>query len=543
MTPQLLGLAILFGQPAPADPSAFINQELAKSWQTEKLTPADNADDRTFQRRASLDLIGRIPTLEEQQAYLKDPDKHRRKLLIDRLLAHDDFPRHWGNIWTDWLLGAAGDRKARTAFHEWMAAHFARNGSHKELAESVLLVKGALYNNPAGHFLSVHRGQPIPAKEWEKLGQYDMFPATAKTFRIFHARRLECVQCHDHAFDDFFRQHHFHAANLFFRQVGFTRKRAPNNEFTEHISDDPQLNKSGLLPMERRNGIIAFTRPRFLDGDVWKPDMKQTRREFFTERLVKHPQFARAHVNFLWAHFFGHGLTQTADFDDMIADNPVVHPKVMDRLAAEFVKSGYDSRALMRWICNSDAYGRSSVANKTNAGADKVVYFSRMQTRPLTRPQLVESLVVVFTMENYVKRRDKLRTEFFAELPPLVRQEVNHCEVEPLNPRGELSIPQALWLNNGTVWQREASAPDSTIAKLLKKVGGPAQKNMPKFIEEIYPVVYCRSATPKEVNLLLRHAEQMVGRSPQKNTPQFWRNLCEDIFWAMTNSAEFSLQH
>jgi hypothetical protein len=64
MSTQLLGLALLLGQPAN-DPTPVIDAELAKRWQEEKLTPAEKASDQEFLRRASLDLIGRIPTLQE----------------------------------------------------------------------------------------------------------------------------------------------------------------------------------------------------------------------------------------------------------------------------------------------------------------------------------------------------------------------------------------------------------------------------------------------------------------------------------------------
>ena len=59
MVPQVLSLAVLLSQ--PADPTAFINQELAKRWEAEKLTPAARTSDLGFQRRISLELIGRIP--------------------------------------------------------------------------------------------------------------------------------------------------------------------------------------------------------------------------------------------------------------------------------------------------------------------------------------------------------------------------------------------------------------------------------------------------------------------------------------------------
>src|SRR5437773_2230306 len=47
------------------DVVALINQEIAKGWKGNKLTPAERCTDYEFIRRASLDLIGRIAKVNE----------------------------------------------------------------------------------------------------------------------------------------------------------------------------------------------------------------------------------------------------------------------------------------------------------------------------------------------------------------------------------------------------------------------------------------------------------------------------------------------
>jgi mono/diheme cytochrome c family protein len=54
----------------PEDPTAAIDQFLVAGWQSRQLKPAPLCDDRTFVRRVTLDLIGRIPTPEETQSFL-----------------------------------------------------------------------------------------------------------------------------------------------------------------------------------------------------------------------------------------------------------------------------------------------------------------------------------------------------------------------------------------------------------------------------------------------------------------------------------------
>jgi hypothetical protein len=66
----------LAAQPAakPDDATVrFINETLAAGWRTHKLKPAAKVNDQHFLRRASLDVLGRIPTVEEIRTF--EPDR------------------------------------------------------------------------------------------------------------------------------------------------------------------------------------------------------------------------------------------------------------------------------------------------------------------------------------------------------------------------------------------------------------------------------------------------------------------------------------
>src|SRR5687768_12028046 len=57
------------------------------------VTPAPQADDATLVRRLTLDLVGRIPTAAEADAYVKSSDPGKRKQLVERLMASPAFAR------------------------------------------------------------------------------------------------------------------------------------------------------------------------------------------------------------------------------------------------------------------------------------------------------------------------------------------------------------------------------------------------------------------------------------------------------------------
>src|SRR6185369_9777507 len=68
---------------------------------------------------------------------------------------------------------------------------------------------------------------------------------------------------------------------------------------------------------------------------------------------------AREVVNRYWKHFLGRGIVEPED--DLRDTNPPSNPELLDALASDFARSGYDLRHLVRTICSSATYGLSSV--------------------------------------------------------------------------------------------------------------------------------------------------------------------------------------
>src|SRR5262245_49936994 len=89
------------GQPTtpatPAEIDRLISEELARL----QVTPAPLTTDEHFLRRVTLDVTGRLPTPTQIAAFTADPSPDKRTRLIDKLLADDDFARHWARYWRD----------------------------------------------------------------------------------------------------------------------------------------------------------------------------------------------------------------------------------------------------------------------------------------------------------------------------------------------------------------------------------------------------------------------------------------------------------
>ncbi|MGE3805863.1 MAG: DUF1549 domain-containing protein [Gemmataceae bacterium] len=506
---------------------AVINAQLASSWQAEQLKPARQIDDLGYLRRASLDLIGRIPTLEELRTFESDQAADKRARLIDRLLASEEYARHWAELWTGWLIGQDLEPESRAQLRNWLEIQLTANLSHRQLVHELLTASGRPDKNPAVHFLLANLGNRLTPGEEKKLGQFDMVPLTSKPMKLFLGIRIECTRCHDHPFNPEYRQRDFWGINSFYRQLELA-----DNE----LKDNPGFNSTNYVTYEKRTRVVIATRSQFLHGGKPPPDSKKTRRAQLAEYVVSHPNFARAQVNRLWGQLFGRGLCIHPTYDDFGEHNELVHPELMDGLARDFVLSGHDTKQLLRWICASDAYQLASTANPTNIDLGSDVYFSRMPLKALTLEQVYDSLQVANPLpvgETDPRRhraefiRANRLAELFIDRAPVDDSFCCGCFTLPEVPdRGTAAEATRLGLRliNGLETNRQL--PDK-----LRRAIDP--DDPARTIDVLFLAVLTRYPTKQEQASILAELKQ----------PADARRIWEDLYWALLNSNEFALNH
>lgn len=512
----------------PIKVSKNIDQLLFASWAAPKITPSGLVDDATFLRRATLDIIGRIPTPRERRAFTMEPSGDKRRRLVQRLLHSPEFPRYWSQVWTNWLLTRAVDPVNQERLRGWLENEFTHHTSHRDLAFKLITATGKARTNGAVVFLAEGRGEVIPVRQQLNEGRYDMVPTTSRVTRVFLGIDISCVQCHDHPFDPVFKQKHFWGLNGFFRQADpvdarpqAARRAGGAPEWI--LTEDSELNKNAIIFWANRRAVVLATRPTYLDGKKYDARFPATRREQLADYIISDQQFARAYVNRIWTQFFGRSLTQNPVMDDLGAHNEPVHPELLDTLAREFVTAKYDPRALIGWLCSTEAYQRTCAANASNADAELDVHFSRMVPKPMNAEQLLASSLVAARGKPVPAERDRLWQRWAmrfaadaAEAGPRPSCVDQHGGFEP-RPGTLMSLLNDRDLAWDNDWR--GREPDTVIG-------------------EIYLAVLNRHPRLNERENLARELEEH-GEQAGKNLTPFY----QDLFWALSNSNEFFFNH
>jgi hypothetical protein len=84
---------------------------------------------------------------------------------------------------------------------------------------------------------------------------------------------------------------------------------------------------------------------------------------------AKHPLTARVYVNRMWQSHFGSGIVQTVDDFGTQGTNPT-HPELLDYLAVEFIRSGWDVKHIHRLMVMSATYRQNSNIDAKNLERD-----------------------------------------------------------------------------------------------------------------------------------------------------------------------------
>jgi hypothetical protein len=333
--------------------------------------------DAVFVRRAYVDVLGTVPTAKEARDFIQDSDvKNKRVLLIDRLLARDEFADYWAMKWSDVLRIKAEFPvnlwpNAAQAYHRWVRASIAENKPYDKFARELLTASGSNFRvGPANFYRAVQNRAPESIASAVALtfmgARFESWPADRRT-----------------------------GMAAFFSQLGYK----PTGEWKEeHVFWDPfrasaapgniapgraaiaDIGRSATFPSQptaRPATNPVPTRAVFPDGTPVQLAPDRDPRETFADWLLtpQNPWFTRSIVNRVWAWLLGRGIIHEPD--DIRDDNPPVEPALLACLEKEMVACRYDLKRFYRVILTSETYQLSSRPGQPGSDTNALGYAVR----------------------------------------------------------------------------------------------------------------------------------------------------------------------
>jgi hypothetical protein len=545
--PHPLDAAPIVAPQLPSGPAyelaAAINKEIDAALAQAKVPASPLADDAEFLRRVCLDLNGTVPTYDRTIAFLMDADPQKRAKLIDELLTRPEYGKLFARQWADLLIKRDFDSNKRldtAPFVNWLADKLSNGAGWDAVVRDILTSSGKEADTPQAIFYLANQdnNQPSPAK------------LVGATGNLFMGIQIQCAECHVHPGVDKWAQKDFWGMAAFFAHVVADREKndkgrptpgtAMIHEVEKKASPRPMVAKKTGEKEVKPGGTITIPDPtdnkksvgtakaKFFEGPM--PALKSAPYRATLANWVTSTQdkyFAANAVNRLWAHLFARGLVQPVE--EMHDGNPASHPAVLQMLADALVKNGYDQKFVLRVLCNTRAYQRTSRPLPENAEADEKL-LARMPVKVVGAHELLASLVAVTgfgeadsqgrrpmrPMNNNPKRPDGpvTLTRFF---------DTREYDDDPTDfPFG---VPQVLKLMNTNLTNRAGEA----AARVAKSTGG----DRSRVIEDLYLTALTRRPKPAEL-------ERMSAYVARQSSPQ---QGYAGVMWALLNSAEFVSNH
>jgi len=488
----------------------LVNDKLHKL----RILPSGVCSDQEFVRRIYIDLVGLLPTPDEVKAFVADQNPKKRETLIDQLLGRKEFTEMWVMKWSELLQMHSVNNANEGTFYKnvllyynWLQDKLANNVPLDKMVSELLSAQGSTIATPATNYYQTER---------------DTLLVTENVAQVFMGMRIQCAQCHNHPFDRW-TMNDYYGFMAFFTQIGRKQTDDPREQIVFNKG-----NGNSVHPVTK-----AVVNPKFLGGEAPEIGKGEDRRAIMAKWLAsdQNPYFARNLSNITWAHFFGVGIIDPVD--DVRVSNPASNPELLDTLAGKLSEYKYDFKRLVRDICNSMTYQRSTKPNETNEG-DKF-NFARATVRRLRAEVLADALNTVTQVSTKYQGLPKgaravqiadgsVSNYFLTTFGRAERTTVCSCEVK-MDP----SLGQALhFLNGNTVHDNIKSG--RVVADLIEK----DKKSDEEIIRHLYLLSFAREPLPQEKELVMKQL---------KETPDQRKEIMEDLFWALLNSKEFYFNH
>jgi len=490
--------------PPQADPDYTnpIDQFILAKWVQANLPEAKQrphlCGDTEFLRRAYLDVIGVIPTIDEAKAFLADTAPNKREKLIDSLLARNaDYAANWTPFWEEAIAstdtGVVGGIVRHGDYQKWIYQNFVTNKPYDVMVAELIdpTMPGFRKTKP-----EKQNGDVYLYPSYVLNADHDQTIQTAaNTAQVFLGTSMKCASCHNH----------------------FLNREWPQARFLEFASLFASSNLEVVRCEAHTGKYVQAKFPFDLPGVPKDVPLDINSRLHRLAQILTDPtdeRFSKTIVNRLWKRYVGLGLFEPAD--DFRADRQPSHPELLAWLAYDFMQNGYDLKHTIRLILTSRTYQLQYDPKLEDhfdvAKPAEPRYFRSPTLRRLTAEELLDSIQIASTQQLDSSER-LYRQRKSTDLTRALGRPAAHNEVSTGRP-DDVAIVQALELLNGEEFHERVYG-----AQILQNSPG---------VDRLYWAVFNRAPTENERQL----AEKFVGSKPSQEA-------LGDMLWALLSSPAF----
>lgn len=484
-------LALLFLIVPLAGQASEIDRIVAATLAKQGIAASPQSDAERLVRRYYLVVTDRIPTEEQTQAFIDNPD---REALVDSLLASDGWVRKQVLKWGD-LLRIKSEfpscmwPNAVQAYNKWLTEEFRANTPYDKFVRDLLGGTGSNFRVPQTNFYRAGNDRS-PAK------------FTSDIALLFLGKRRAPKEWEP-----------------FFSQIRFKGTK----EWKEEILCLDAAVKAPLRPIKLGGEPVSIAKI----SDFRVPFI-----EWLTS--AENKDFARAYANRMWFWLMGSGLINPVD--DIRPESIPTDPLLLEYLTDSFIKSGFDVRALARQILLSEAFTRSTLRAGNNVSDTR--YWSHYPLSRLTAEQICDAICdITETSDKYSSRAPEPFTNF-----PAGTHSNEVCDGSITTPQldifgrpsrdvalesgrdNSVNSKQMLYLLNSTDIQEKLK--ESPYIQRISRSG-----SLRDMADCIYLRVLSRHATPQELDVFEKWAKSACYNVK--------RDAAESLVWALLNTDEF----
>ncbi|HEY7427663.1 MAG TPA: DUF1549 domain-containing protein, partial [Gemmataceae bacterium] len=488
----------------------FIDRLAAAKFREIGISPSPLCDDAAFLRRAYLDATGTLPTPEQAAAFLDSKDLDKRNQLIDALLGltgdpardvhNNAYAAFWALKWADLIRSNSTSigEQGMWALHNWLTASFRENKPFDRFVRELITARGSTFSNgPANYFRIASNPQDL----------------TEATSQLFLGVRLQCAKCHHHPYETLGQEDYYRFA-AFFARVG----NKASQEFGIFGRETVIVVRSTGEVGHPRTGQLMKPAPLHGKPTAEARDRRQALADWLT--AADNPYFARNVVNRYVAYLLGRGLVEP--IDDLRATNPPSNVALMDALAADFVKNGYNVKQLMRTIMRSRLYQLASRPAKDNASDSR--FYSHYNVKRLAAEPLLDAVDAATGVQTKfdkvplgtraIELPDARYNNYFLNTFGKPRRQ-GVCECERVS---DPNLAQALHTLNGDIVTTKIGDAKGRVARLLA-----AKKSHDEIVNELYLATLSRRPEARE---------QAAWRQELASSPNA-KTFYEDLLWSL----------